>query len=98
MLYFFYNFFTDKDVLPERYLLEKVVTIKRFEYLPLRSELRKQTSAAEKQYQKLDKVFRSNTRKEEINSKKLKKKKQDLRDLGEFKDRKKDLGKKKSCH
>ena len=96
MLYIFNNFFTDKDVLPERYLLEKAVRIKKFEYLPLRSELRKQTSAAEKRYQKLDKVFKSNIKKEEINSKKLEKK--DLRDLGEFKDRKKDLGKKKSCH
>ena len=77
-------------------MLEKAVRIKRFEYLPLRSELRKQTSAAEKRYQKLDKVFKSNIKKEEINSKKLEK--EDLRDLEEFKDRKKDLGKKKSCH
>ena len=41
-------------------LLEKAAGLKRFEYSPLRKELKSQTSAAEKQYQKLDKVFESN--------------------------------------
>ena len=56
-----YEFLTGKDVLPEKDLLEKAATIKRFEYSTLRSELRKQSSVAEKQYQKLDKVFESKT-------------------------------------
>ena len=56
-----YEFLTVKDVLPEKDLLEKAATIKRFEYSTLRSELRKQSSVAEKQYQKLDKVFESKT-------------------------------------
>ena len=38
-----YEFPTDVDVLMEKYLFERVATIKRFEYSPLRSELRKQT-------------------------------------------------------
>ena len=56
-----YEFLTGKDVLPEKDLLEIAATIKRFEYSTLRSELRKQSSIAEKQYQKLDKVFESKT-------------------------------------
>ena len=36
------------------YLLEKAAAIRRFEYLPLGSELRKQTFVAGKQYQKED--------------------------------------------
>ena len=56
-----YEFLTGKDVLPEKDLLEKAATIKRFEYSTLRSALRKQSSVAEKQYQKLDKVFESKT-------------------------------------
>ena len=38
-----YEFQTGKDVLPEKYLLEKAATIKKFEYSPLGSELKKQT-------------------------------------------------------
>ena len=48
---------TDKDVLLEKNLLEKAASIKIFEYWPLGTEFRKQTSAAKKQYQKLEKVF-----------------------------------------
>ena len=48
---------TGKDVLLEKDLLEKASAIKRFEYLPLCKKLQAQTSAAEKQYQKLDKFF-----------------------------------------
>ena len=42
-----YEFLTVKDVLPEEDLPEKALTMKRFEYLPLGSELKKQTSIAE---------------------------------------------------
>ena len=48
-----------KDVLPEKDLLEKADALKRFNSA-LGKELKAQTSAAEKQYQKLDKVFDSN--------------------------------------
>ena len=51
---------TDKDVLPERELLEKAATMKRFEYSPLGKELKAQTDIAKKQYQGLDKAFISN--------------------------------------
>ena len=40
---------TDKDVLPEKGLLEKTAAKKRFEYSPSGKELKKQTSVAEKQ-------------------------------------------------
>ena len=43
--------FTGKDVLPEREVLEKAAAIKRFEYVPLGTELKKQTGNAKKQYQ-----------------------------------------------
>ena len=43
-----YKFLTGKDVLPEKDLLEKSATIKRFENSPF---TKKQTSLAEKQYQ-----------------------------------------------
>ena len=46
------EFFTGEDVL----LLLKAATIKSFQYPPLDSELKKQTSITEKQYQELDKV------------------------------------------
>ena len=49
-----YEFLTGRDVLPENYLLEKAAAIKRFEYGLLDKELKKQSSVAEKQYQKLD--------------------------------------------
>ena len=56
-----YQFLTGKDVLPEKGLLEKVSTIKRFEYLLLDKELKAQTGIAKKQYQELDKAFISYT-------------------------------------
>ena len=49
-------FLTSKDVLPEKDLPEKAVAIRRFEYSLLGKELKKQTSVAKKQYQKLDKI------------------------------------------
>ena len=48
---------TGKHVLPEKDLLEIAAALKRFEYLPLSKELKKQTSVAEKQYQDFDKVI-----------------------------------------
>ena len=49
---------TGKDVLPEKDLLEKAATIKRFEYSLLGKELKKKTKVAEKQYQGLNKFFK----------------------------------------
>ena len=43
-------------------MLEKAAALKRSEYSPLGKELKAQTSAAEKQYQILDKAFESNKR------------------------------------
>ena len=61
-----YKFLTGKDALPEKDLLEKAATMKIFEYSLLGSELRKQTSVPEKQYQKFDKVFESNKNKKKL--------------------------------
>ena len=55
-----HGFLNGLGVLSERKLLEKACTIKKFEYSPVGTEFRKQTSVAEKQYQKLDKVFEPN--------------------------------------
>ena len=51
---------TGKDVLSEKYLLEKSAAIKRLEFSPLGKELKKQTSVAGRQYQKFDNAFESN--------------------------------------
>ena len=45
-----YEFFTCKDVLLEKALLEKAVTIKRLKCSTLGSELKKQTDTANSQY------------------------------------------------
>ena len=52
-----YELLTGKDVLPEKELLEKAATIKRFEYSSLDKELKTQTDNAKRQYQKFDKHF-----------------------------------------
>ena len=44
-----YEFFTGENILPEKDLLEKAATIKRFEYSSSGSELKKQTDTAKKQ-------------------------------------------------
>ena len=44
-----YEFLARKDVLPEKDVLEKGATIKRFEYSPLGKELKAQTEIAKKQ-------------------------------------------------
>ena len=43
-----YEFLTGKDVLLEKYLLEKAATTKRFQHSPLGSELKKQVDIAKK--------------------------------------------------
>ena len=48
---------TCEGVLPEKRILEKAGTIKRFEYSPLDSVLRKQSGIAKRQYQGLDKIY-----------------------------------------
>ena len=45
-----YEFLTSKDVFPKEDLLERAAVLKRFENSPSGKELKKQTSAAEKQY------------------------------------------------
>ena len=61
---------TGKHVLPEKDLLEIAAALKRFEYLPLSKELKKQTSVAEKQYQDFDKVFNYDEKEEPLKIKK----------------------------
>ena len=50
-----YESLTGKNALQELDLLEKVATLKRFEYSPLGKGLKSQTEIAKKQYQGLDK-------------------------------------------
>ena len=52
-----YEFLTGKDVLPEKDLLEKAATMKRFKYSPLDKKLKAQIDIAKKQYQKLNDTF-----------------------------------------
>ena len=58
-------FLTYKDVLLEKELLEKAAAFKRFEYSPLGSKLKKEVSVTEKQYQGLNKHFKSDKKEEE---------------------------------
>ena len=51
-----YEDLTGKDVLPEKDLLEKASTMKRFEYLSLGKEIKTQTDMAKKQYGKQWKI------------------------------------------
>ena len=50
---------TGKDASPEKDLLEKAATIKRFEYSPVGKELKVQTDITKKKYQRFDKVYES---------------------------------------
>ena len=68
-----YELLMSEDVLSEKDLLEKSATIKRFEYSPLDSELKKQTDIAKKQYQWLDKAFSSNKDNKNVNESLIKK-------------------------
>ena len=63
-----YECLTGKDVLPEKDLLEKTAALKRFEYSPIGSELEKQTSVGEKQYQGLNKLFQSDKKRRTSNN------------------------------
>ena len=47
---------TDKDVLPKNELSKKAAVIKRFKYIPLVSEFKKQTGIAKEHYQRLGKI------------------------------------------
>ena len=67
-----YEFLTSKDVLLEKDLLEKAATIKRFEYSFLDKNLKAKTSAAEKQYQVLNKIFKADEKEELVTIKKEK--------------------------
>ena len=67
-----YEFLLVKDDLPEKELLEKAAAIKRLESLSLGSELKKQTSVAEKQSQGLNKFFKSDEKEEPVTIKKEK--------------------------
>ena len=59
------NFWQAKMFHKKKDLLEKNDALKRFEHSPLRSELKKQTSIVEKQYQGLNMLFKSDKKKEE---------------------------------
>ena len=48
-----YEFLTGQEILPEKGVLKKAATIKKFECLTLGSELKKQADIAKKQYQGL---------------------------------------------
>ena len=63
-----YECLTGKDVLPEKDLLEKTAALKRFEYSPIGSELEKQTSVGEKQYQGLNKLFKPDKKRRTSNN------------------------------
>ena len=59
-----HEFLTGKDVLPEKDLLVKAATMKKFKYSPLGKELKAQTDIPKKQYQRLSKFFRSDGKEE----------------------------------
>ena len=59
-----YEFLTSEDVSQEKSLLEKAATTKKFEYSPLGKELKAQTGIAKKQYQGLNKFFKSDEKEE----------------------------------
>ena len=65
-----YDILTEIDVLSEKYLLEKVATIKSFGYLPLCSELKKPNYFIENIYEDLNSLFKSDTKEAEIKLKK----------------------------
>ena len=64
---------SEKDVLPEKNLLDKAAKIKRFEYLSLGKELKAQTDIEKKQYKELDKAFISNKDNKNVNESLIKK-------------------------
>ena len=65
-----YEFLTGKDVLPNKDLLEKAATKKRFEYSGLGKTLKRQNRVVEKKYQSFDKVFNHDKKEESVKIKK----------------------------
>ena len=51
---YYQEMFFCKDLLPEKDMLEKAAALKRFEYSLLGKELEKQTSVAEKNYERFE--------------------------------------------
>ena len=70
-----YEFLTGKDVLPENELLEKAITLKRFEYFLLGKELKSQTDISKRKYKGLDKIFISYRDNSNVNESLIKKEK-----------------------
>ena len=68
-----YEFLNGKDVLPEKDLLGKAVTVKIFECSLLGKGLKAQTDIAKKQYQGLDKAFIPNKDNKNVNESLIKK-------------------------
>ena len=64
------EFLSGRDVLPEKDLLQKAATMKKFEYYLLGKELKQQTSVAEKQYQDFCKVFNHGKKEQPVKYKK----------------------------
>ena len=63
---------TGKDSLPEKDLLEEAATLKRLQYSSLGKELKAQTDIVNKQYQELNKSFKSDEQEVPITIKKEK--------------------------
>ena len=70
-----YEFLTGKDVLTENELLEKAITLKRFEYFLLGKELKSQTDISKRKYKGLDKIFISCRDNNNVNKSLIKKEK-----------------------
>lgn len=70
-----YEFLTGKDVLTENELLEKAITLKRFEYFLLGKELKSQTDISKRKYKGLDKIFISYRDNNNVNKSLIKKEK-----------------------
>ena len=70
-----YEFLTGKDVLTENELLEKAITLKRFEYFLLGKELESQTDISKRKYKGLDKIFISYRDNNNVNKSLIKKEK-----------------------
>ena len=68
-----YEFLTCQDFLPEKGLLVKAATIKRFKYSPLGSKLKRQSHIEGKQYQGLIKVYKFDKKEGNETIKKIKK-------------------------
>ena len=66
---------TGKDVLPDKELLEKAATMKRFEYSYIGKKLKPQTDITKEQCQGLDIAFISNKGNKNVNESLIKKEK-----------------------